>query len=85
MRHPKAGQNLARDIDLMFKISNFFSYFSKIFAIPIKSDSLKKILGEQLLFLKEKKNLDKFNSTVDEVNINFPKVYAESTNEVLIE
>lgn len=75
VRHPKVGKNLVRDIDLMFKISGFFSYFSKLFAIPITSDSLKKILSEQLLFLKEKKNLEKFKSTVNETNLSFPKVY----------
>ena len=61
VRHPNVGINLTRDIDLMFKFSRFLSFFSKIFDIPITSESLKRILSEQLLFLKEKKNLDKFN------------------------
>jgi predicted unusual protein kinase regulating ubiquinone biosynthesis (AarF/ABC1/UbiB family) len=52
VRHPDVGKNLCRDIDLMFKISRFLSHFSKFFEIPITEDSLKKILSEQLLFLK---------------------------------
>jgi len=46
--------------------------------------SIKRILSEQVLFLKEKSNLDKFNAVVNEKNISFPKVHHISTNEVLI-
>ena len=35
VRHPKVGDNLTRDIDLMFKFSSFLSIFSKIFDIPV--------------------------------------------------
>jgi predicted unusual protein kinase regulating ubiquinone biosynthesis (AarF/ABC1/UbiB family) len=85
VRHPNASKNLVRDIDLMFKLSNFMSFFSKKFEIPITKHSLQKILYEQIMFLKEKSNLDKFNALVNERNITFPKVHPQSTNEVLIE
>lgn len=84
VRHPGAGKNLARDIDLMFKFSNFLSFFSRQFEIPMTKHSIKRILSEQVLFLKEKSNLDKFNAVVNEKNISFPKVHHISTNEVLI-
>ena len=54
--------------------------FSKQFEIPITKHSLKRILSEQILFLKEKSNLDKFNAVVNEKSISFPKVHASSTN-----
>lgn len=31
VRHPNVGQNIRRDIDLMFGFSRFLSFFSKFF------------------------------------------------------
>ena len=45
VRHPMVDKNLVRDIDLMFKFSNFLSFFSKFFEVPVTSHSLKKILS----------------------------------------
>lgn len=44
VRHPGAGNNLERDIELLFSFSKFLSFFSKFFEIPVTEDSLKKIL-----------------------------------------
>jgi ubiquinone biosynthesis protein len=37
VRHPKIGNNLEKDIDLLFMFSKFFSIFSKKFEIPVTS------------------------------------------------
>jgi predicted unusual protein kinase regulating ubiquinone biosynthesis (AarF/ABC1/UbiB family) len=84
VRHPDVGKNLCRDIDLMFKFSRFLSRFSKFFEIPITEHSIKRILSDQLLFLKEKRNLDQFRTVVVDRNVKFPYVYPLSTNLVLI-
>jgi predicted unusual protein kinase regulating ubiquinone biosynthesis (AarF/ABC1/UbiB family) len=75
VRHPEVGINLSRDIDLLFSFSRFLSFFSKFFEIPVTHESLKRILSEQLSFLKEKRNIDKFNSVVVDRNLSFPITY----------
>ena len=40
----------------MFIFSRFLAKFSKTFDVPVTEDSLKKILKDQLSFLREKKN-----------------------------
>lgn len=69
----------------MFMFSKFFSIFSKKFEIPVTTHSLKKILAEQLYFLQEKRNIDKFNTIIIDKNVKFPQTFPESTDEVLIE
>lgn len=50
VRHPNIGNNLEKDIDLLFMFSRFFSIFSKKFEVPVTSQSIKDILAEQLYF-----------------------------------
>jgi hypothetical protein len=64
----------------MFKFSRFLSHFSKFFEIPITDHSLKRILSDQLLFLKEKSNLDRFNTVIVDRDVHYPHTYPESTN-----
>lgn len=80
VRHPFAAKNLEKDIDLLFAFSRFFSKFSKKFEIPVTVDSLKKILAEQLCFLQEKRNMDRFGSIEIDSNVSFPRAFPESTD-----
>ena len=80
VRHPNVGKNIERDIDLMFAFSRVLSKLSKMFEIPITEDSLKIILTSQLSFLREKRNIDIFNTMTIDRNVRFPATYAESTN-----
>lgn len=80
VRHPFAAKNLEKDIDLLFTFSRFFSKFSKKFEIPVTMDSLKKILAEQLCFLQEKRNMDRFGSLDIDSNVSFPRTFPESTD-----
>ena len=65
-------------------ISRFFSFFSKIFEIPINEQSLKDMLRDQLDFTKEEKNLMKFNKIFTNPDVLFPIARPETTEEVLI-
>lgn len=50
VRHPNIGANIARDIDIMFGVSNALSYLWHGFELPITKSTLKKTLTDQLDF-----------------------------------
>lgn len=50
VRHPNIEKNIERDIDIVFTISRWLSKISSFFEAPITSDSLKKLLVNQLDF-----------------------------------
>ena len=79
MRHPLAGKNLERDIDILFAFSKVLSVFSRKLELPVTQDSFKRILREQFCFLHEKRNLDRFNTYTVDKDIRFPQAYPQST------
>lgn len=50
VRHPEVDKYIQRDVNILFGISKFLSFFSKTYEIPIGEESLKKTLVDQIDF-----------------------------------
>lgn len=50
VRHPEVEKYIQRDVNLMFAVSRFLSFFSQAYDIPVNADSLKRTLIEQIDF-----------------------------------
>ena len=62
VRHPRVEKNIERDIDMIFLISRVLCKVSNFFEIPVTSDSMKKVLINQLDFSVEARNLIQFKA-----------------------
>lgn len=67
---------IQRDVNILFGISKFLSFFSKSYEIPIGEESLKKTLIDQIDFNVEKDNLITFNKHfIYNKNVDFPVAF----------
>jgi predicted unusual protein kinase regulating ubiquinone biosynthesis (AarF/ABC1/UbiB family) len=57
-----------------------FSILSRQFEIPVNSESLKKILIDQVYFTKESANLKKFNRIFKNPDVKFPIPYPQTND-----
>lgn len=80
VRHPNVQKNIERDIDILFFFSQVFSKISKHFEIPIKNESLKKILIDQVYLTRQSKNLKKFNKIFNQPEVSFPVPFPQTND-----